>query len=224
MNATTEERHDRRSVNVENWSGYEDQINQIFALYRDRVNPLVAVYNSVTDKFPIGVLNELRDIFSHLVQSLEDPEATARHLKRAQSHCKRAAVDGFKYAAFAYSTVYDNFKETYKNVDLSYVDNGQLLPKLTRLYAEAGDLMTKARLIEASPHTEDEMYEAYEDAFNCYAELYKCIRGAMDAAETISMRAQEDMETRKREHRTDRTIGICGVIIGIVGVVVGFFV
>lgn len=224
MSATTEERRDGRSLDVKNWVGYEDQINQIFALYRDKVNPLVAVYNSVTDKFPIGVLNELRDIFSHLVQSLEDPEAVERHLKRAQSHCKRAAIDGFKYAAFAYSKVYDDFKETYKHVDLSYVDNGQLLPELTRLYAEAGDLMTKARLIEASPHTEEELYEAYEDAFNCYANLYKCIRGAMDAAETIRMRAEEDIKTRKREHRTDRIIGICGVIIGIVGVVIGFFV
>ena len=124
----------------------------------------------------------------------------------------------------AYSKIYDDFRETYRHVDLSYVDNGQLLPKLTRLYAQAGELMTEARLVEAGVHTDDQMYDAYEKAFNCYAELYQCVMGAMDAAETVRLRAEEDKEAREKEHRTDRNIGIAGIIVGIAGIVIGFFI
>lgn len=220
--ATERSSREERSLNPENWKGHEDQINQVFSLYRNKVNPLVAVYNSVTGEFPIGVMNELRDIFSHLVQSLEDPAKTGIQLDRAQSHCKRAAIDGFKYAAMAYSQVYEDFKAAYQHVDLSYVNDGRLLPELTKLSAEAGQLMTDARLIEARVHDEDEMYEAYEAAFNRYFDLYECIMDAMDAVETLSMRAEEDEKVRKKERRTDRIIGIVGVIFGIIGVAINF--
>lgn len=38
---------DARTVNAENWKGHENQINRIFSLYRDKVNPLISVYNSL---------------------------------------------------------------------------------------------------------------------------------------------------------------------------------
>ena len=217
---------DTRTVNAENWKGHEIQINRIFSLYRDKVNPLISVYNSLEDSFPIGVTNELRDIFSHLTQSLlaDDETTIDRHLDKAERHLKRAVVDAFKYASMAYSKVYDEFKETYKNVDLSYVNNGELLPKLTKLNAEAEQLMHAAKMIESDIHNDEDMYAAYEAAFNRYAELYKCIIGALSATETIRMRAEDDQVTRKKEHRTDRLIGVLGVIVGIAGIIIGFFI
>ena len=38
------------------------------------------------------------------------------------------------------------------------------------------------------------------------------------------MRAEEDIEARKKEHRTGRIIGISGVVVGIVGIIVGVVV
>lgn len=213
MSVATEKEHEERTLNAENWKGHEEQIEQMFSLYRDKINPMVAVYNSATNQFPAGVLNELRDAFSHLTQSLEDPEKTGHQLERAQSHCKRAAVDGFKYAAMAYDKVYEDFQEAYRRVDLSYVDNGQFLPRVARLRATAWKRLTEAREVEASVHTEEEMYEAYEDAFNCYAELYDCVMDAIEPAETVRLRAEEEQESQKKERSKDRTIAIvCGVI------------
>ena len=107
---------DKRSINAKNWNGHEEQINRIFSLYRDKVNPLISVYNSLEDRFPIGVMNELRDVFSHLTQSLlaDKEEIINRHFDKAERHLKRAVVDAFKYASMAYSKVYDEFKETYR--------------------------------------------------------------------------------------------------------------
>lgn len=100
---------DRRNIDANNWKGHEAEINQLFSLYKEKVNPLISVYNALENSFPVGVINELRDVFSHLTQSLlvsEDGEIR-RHLDKAQRHLKRAVVDAFKYASMAYSKVYD---------------------------------------------------------------------------------------------------------------------
>ena len=226
MSTATESPKSTDVVNANNWKGREEQITQLFSLYREKVNPLISVYNSLENSFPIGVMNELRDVFSHLTQSLmaKDCAEIDRHLDKALRHLKRAVVDSFKYASMAYSKVYDDFKESYKYVDLGYVDNGQLLPKLTKLNAEAERCMHEAKMIESDIHNDEEMYAAYESSFNYYAELYECIMNALDSAEAIKLKASVDEESRKKEHRTDRIIGIIGVIVGVVGIVVGFFI
>lgn len=214
---------DDKAIDANNWAGHEDQITQLFSLYREKVNPLISIYNSLENSFPIGVINELRDIFSHLTLSLLSSESSEidRHFDKAQRHLKRAVVDAFKYVSMAYSKVYDDFKKSYEHVDLGYIDQGNFLPKIVKLNAEAEDLMLKAKMIESELHDDDAMYEAYEDAFNCYAELYQCIMDALDEAEVIRLKANQDEEARKKEHRTDRIIGIVGAVVGIVGMVVG---
>lgn len=215
------------SVNAENWRGHEDEINRMFSLYHQVVNPLVSVFNSLENSFPDGVLNELRAAFSHMTQSLleEDPGEVGRHLNKAERHMKRAAVDGFKFAARAYARLYDDVKEAYQGVDLSCVDNGRFLPALTRLNAAARQLMHKARLVEADVHTDDEMYEAYEAMHNGYAELYEYLSDHLDVIEEFSLRAAQEDEARRREHRTDRIIALLGIVIGavigIAGIIIG---
>lgn len=217
---------DDRIIDSNNWKGHEEQINQIFSLYREKVNPLISVYNALENSFPIGVINELRDVFSHMTQSLLTKESTEidRHLDKAQRHLKRAVVDAFKYASMAYSKVYDDFKESYKYVDLSYVDNGELLPKLTKLNAKAENLMHKAKMIESDIHNVENMYAAYESAFDCYAELYYCIMDAMENAEKIKLKTIENEEAQKKERHIDRIIGIVGVAVGIAGIIIGLLI
>lgn len=86
-----------------------------------------------------------------MTQSLlaDNEETINQHLDKAERHLKRSSVDAFKYASMAYSRVYDEFRETYRNVDLSHVDNGEFLPRLTKLNASAEQLMHKAKMIES---------------------------------------------------------------------------
>lgn len=223
MSGETGKPNEKRKVNAENWRGHEDRINQIFSLYESKVNGLVSVYNSVTGEFPAGVLNELRDIFAHMTQSLmtDDPEKVEHQLERAQAHCKRAAVDGFKYAVTAYSEIYEDFEEKYKDVDLSYVDGGRLLPRLIKQSTAAGQAMTEARLVESGVHTDDQMYKAYEEAYNRFTELYVSVMDALDVAEPLKLKAEKERAVREKEKRTDRMIGIIGIVFGIVGSITG---
>lgn len=218
--------NDDRTVDAGNWKGHEEQINHLFTLYKEKVNPLISVYNALENSFPIGVINELRDIFSHLTQSLQVADSTEvdHHLSKAHRHLKRAVVDAFKYASMAYSKVYDDFKESYKHVDLGYVDNGQLLPKLAKLNSEAEMLMHKAKMIESGIHDDDEMYAAYEACFNRYAELYVCIIDSLESAEKLKLKAYEDEIATKKQHRADRIIGVAGLIVGIAGIIIGILV
>ena len=192
-------------IDLKNWDGHDEQIKQIFTTYKEKVNPLISVYNALENSFPIGVINELRDVFSHLTLSLQvtDTAEVDRHLDKAHRHLKRAVVDAFKYASMAYSKVYDDFKDAYKYVDLGYVDNGTLLPKLTKLNTEAEKLMHEAKMVESGVHDDDKMYAAYEKAFNCYATLYNSIINSLEATEAIKLKTIEDEEARKKEHRPD---------------------
>lgn len=54
---------DNGVIDANNWKGHEEQINHLFLLYKEKVNPLISVYNALENSFPIGVINELRDIF-----------------------------------------------------------------------------------------------------------------------------------------------------------------
>jgi hypothetical protein len=210
-------------IDASRWHGHENCLNQMFTLYREKVNSLICVYNSLTGTFPIGVMNELRDVMTHMTQSLlyQEEEKVVQHLYKAQRHLKRAVVDAFKYVSMAYSDEYDAFLETYKNVDLSYIDNGELLPKLTRLNSEAEQLMIEAKMIESDIHEDDQMYAAYERCFNRYSELYDCMINAIEDADRLKLRAAEEAKLKEKEHRTDRTIGIIGVAVGVIGVVIG---
>lgn len=104
---------------------------------------------------------------------------------------------------------------------MSYIDNGELLPKLTRLNSEAEQLMIEAKMIESDIHEDDQMYAAYERCFNRYSELYDCMINAIEDADRLKLRAAEEAKLKEKEHRTDRTIGIIGVAVGVIGVVIG---
>ena len=87
--------------------------------------------------------------------------------------------------------------------------------------AKAEKLMYSAKMIESDVHFDEQMYTAYEDCFNTYAELHERILGTIEDAERLKLRTIEEEKLKEKEHRTDRMIGIIGVIVGILGFIVG---
>ena len=218
-------------ANMARWSGYEAQINELFNLYKDKVDRLIAVYSSLENSFPDGVINELRDIFSHLAQSLitTNTEDVGRHLDKAHRHMKRAIADAYKYGSMAYSIAYDSFKSDYANVDLGAIDNGEFIVRVTNLNAQAESLIYEAKMVEADAnHTTDDLYNAYEKAFKCYDDLYCNIDIAMKFAEALKLKAIAAQEEQQREKRIDRIIGIVGatvgVLVSIASIVIGILI
>lgn len=216
------------SADMSKWAGHEAQINDLFNLYKNKVDRLIAVYSSLENSFPIGVINELRDIFSHLTQSLvtKTSEDVEHHIERAHRHMKRAVADAYKYASMAYSSAYDSFKKDYESVDLGEIDNGEFIVTVSNLNTSAEELMFSAKMLEVdTTHTEDDLYNAYEEAFKSYEELYRRITGAMKFADKLKLKAHKKEEEERRQRRIDRTIGIVGatvgVLVSIAGIVIG---
>ena len=130
------------------------------------------------DKFPVEILNEIRAVFSHIakVYVCDSQKVAKYNIEKAKGHIKRAQLDAFKYMCYAYSKYYKEFRDLYKNVDLSYVNNGEFIIELSRIYNAAIKKSEEARRIESMAAEVVEAYEAYEDAYNEYAELYKLIK------------------------------------------------
>ena len=124
----------------------------------------------------------------------------------------------------AYSKAYDDFKADYEHIDLSDIDNGDFIIKATNLNVRAEQAMLDAKTLEIdAKHNEDDLYNAYEKAYDYYKELYQCITDAMSAAERLSLKAVKLEKSQKWEKYIDRTIAVISVLIGIMGVIVGFF-
>ena len=80
-----------------------------------------------------------------------------------------------KYMCYAFSKYYIDFRELYKNVDLSHVNNGDFINELSKTHASAIVKAGNARMVEAKADDIIESYEKYEDAYYEYASVYKLI-------------------------------------------------
>lgn len=154
-------------------------LDEIFSLYINLINPLIIQYEILAEEFPIEIQNEIRSIFTHLSRcTIKTKEhAINLNLSKAKSHTKRAVLDCYKFNCLAYSDFYNNFMQYYQSVGLSLIDNGKFLPEVTKKFFKAQDLMVEAKKYE-STHTAstDELYIKYRDAFLAYNQVYELIK------------------------------------------------
>ena len=110
----------------------EERIRDIYTNYINIICPYSLHYETLSNRFPIEILNEIRDVLTHLSKyNLSDDDSIReKNLSKAESHIKRSILDCYKYICLAYEDEYSKFEKMYKNTDLSFVDNGEFLPKL----------------------------------------------------------------------------------------------
>lgn len=202
-------------------------IDEIFSVYINIINPLIVQYEVLANNFPSEILNEIRAIFTHLGRCTitSDDKVINDNLSKAKGHAKRAALDCYKYNCLAYSDFYSEFMKHYKNVDLSLIDNGKFLPEITKKYFDAQELVMQAKMCETNlvaGATTSEIYEKYENAYLAYNKVYLRLIEVQEVADNFLNRLVDDKEKANKRQKVDRFFAVIGVIVGIIGIIIGF--
>ena len=193
---------------------YKSDIDEIFRIYLEDINPFIVQFEILKNEFPIEVQNEIRSMYGHLCRAAiaTDEETVQRNLDKVKSHSKRALLDCYKYSCILYLDKYEEFFQQYKNVDLSYIENGNFLHSINTLHKEVTKALQKAKTDELSNLSAEELSQAYQLAFQKAVTMYSKIEGAKDSAEHLKHRAtKKDMLSK-----ISFAIGALGLIIGIV--------
>ena len=199
----------------------EERIKDIYKTYIDVICPYSLNYETLSNRFPIEILKEIRDVLTHLSKyHLSDSASIKeRNLSKAESHIKRSILDSYKYMCMAYEDEISKFDKKYENIDLSFVDNGEFLPKLLEAHKNAKDLLFDARKTDLFIDSDEESntneaYEKYEKAFVAYSSVYILITDSYKKLENLRRKAIT-------KNKTSIAIGIIGLVIGILGIIAG---
>ena len=84
------------AANLQVFQPYLREVEELFNLYANIINPLIIEYEVEKTEFPVEILNEIRAIVSHLVRASvsSDDSEVHENIKKSKSHAKRAILDG----------------------------------------------------------------------------------------------------------------------------------
>jgi hypothetical protein len=197
----------------------EVRIRDIHKTYIEVICPYIIQYETLANRFPTEILNEIRAVFTHLSKHnlSDDILIKDKNLSKAEGHIKRAILDCYKYICTVYEDEYYKFDKRYRNTDLSFADNGEFLPKLLELRKNAINLLLDARktdfYIDSDDEaTADESYRKYEKAYVAYSSVYKLITDSYKILENLRRKAVT-------KNIISIAIGVIGVVIGIIGII-----
>lgn len=193
---------------------YKEEMDEIFKTYLEDINPFIVQFEILKNEFPIEVQNEIRSMYGHLCRAAiaEDKDTVKRNLEKIKSHSKRALLDCYKYSCIVFLDKYEEFFRQYKNVDLSYIKDGEFLRDVNLLYKEVTDALHHAKKSELSNLDAESLSNEYQAAYQKAAALYGKLDEARPSANNLRRRATKKDILSKISF----VIGIAGFIIGIV--------
>jgi hypothetical protein len=145
----------------------------IFLRYVNELKPLIAEIEALFEELPTVVLNELRAVFDHLSRCEirpEDEKYISEQNNKASSHLDRCILDCFKILVVGYSDAVKKFENSTQNIDLSLVDNGDFLRRLSVMKSDARKLAQKARS-EESLIEMPKRFAEWESAYTSYKNM-----------------------------------------------------
>lgn len=172
---------------------HQQRIKAIYDEYKSTVFPLVAFLEANDAEFPIEILNEVRSIFSHFSriydESAGDDEISCE-LAKAESHLKRAVLDCYKYNCISLYDFYDRFRSEYRFADLSVIDNGEFLSKITQNFTEGKRLLFEAKKSERKNKHSEDLYREFETAFDLFLKNFNLINEKSGIIHKVSKKAK----------------------------------
>ena len=201
----------------------DERIMDIYKTYIEDISPFIIQIEILANRFPVEILNEIRAVFTHLSKyNLSDNASIKeRNLSKAEGHIKRSRLDSYKHLCMIYEDEYFNFDKMYKDVDLSFVDNGEFLPKLLEARKNAKQLLLDARKTDLSIDSDDETntdeaYKKYEKAFVAYSLVYNLINDSYKKLENLKRKAVSKNKKPTNQFIAGLVVAIIGIIIGII--------
>lgn len=191
---------------------YSEEINNIFRIYFEDINPFIVQFEILKNEFPIEVQNEIRAIYGHLVRAsiAKNENEVVRNIEKMRSHTKRALFDCFKFSCIIISDEYTNFFIRYKGVDLTYINKGDFLRDIQQKYRDASNQIKKAKQLELSNASEDQLVSEYQYAYELFADIDKKLR-----------EAEKDASYLKHKATKKDIISVISLMVGVVGAIIG---
>ena len=170
-------------------------------LYNDEFKLILAYVESYKLAFPGPVLNEIRAINDHVFRSI-DPQSSEEialiEIKKAKGHLTRAILDCFKLLLIAYEKDVRGFEDSYKDVNLALVKDGDFLHEMRNLKNIARKKAVEAKTKESKSFPEKEdSYLAYKDAINAYEDIFAYIESSSKAL--VNAKAVAKKVTKKQK-------------------------
>lgn len=174
----------------------QNELKEIYAQYHNSIKVFIGQLEVLQNKFPVEILNEIRAVFSHIakIYVCENEEVAWENVNKAKGHIKRAQLDAFKFMCYAFDIYYRDFRELYKNVDLSHVNNGDFIHELSKTYASAVAKTQEAQLVESNADDVIDSYKIYEDAYCEYALTYKLIFDNLPVMEKLQQKEKRQKD------------------------------
>lgn len=151
----------------------EERVNKIYSKYINIITEQINRYETLMNSFPIGILNEIRAVFTHLARaSFLSDGAKEKQIEKAEGHITRAIRDCYKYNCLA---IEDKYKEFMSLKAVSEEDRLYVFS----LHEKAIDALFLARRMENSIdsyNNSDEIDAKYGEAYQFFDELHNKIR------------------------------------------------
>ena len=209
----------------------DERMKRIANDYLEVVCPYLMQYETLTNDFPISILNEIRSAFTHLAEfyATDDETVKSDMVTEMEGHFKRILRDCYKYVCEAIEDEYSEFSDLYRYVDLSLVSNGEFVTKLVELRNSAIDKMMIARKKELESDIkkvdESELLSLYEETFVEYDNLHNLIKNEKPHADALKHKTiEEDLKKKKKERRYEVLTWVFGItsVVGVILTIVGF--
>lgn len=202
-----------------------NEIKQIHSEYRTRLNPLIQAYEVLKKTFPITILNEIRDVFSHISKCYK-PKISAdeinSNIEKAKNHLRRAMLDAYKYNCMAMQDKIAEFKKEHERV-LSLIDTGAFIDKLFADENEAQNLFLKAKEVECECNDIEDCFGLFQEAYNKYYEIYKFIQSKRVDGSKLNALVDKDYKRKLKVsiiwNIVMGIVSVASLIFGIIGVV-----
>ena len=149
----------------------KERIQKIYSEYLNSITPLIERYEIFENKYPVGIFNEIRALFTHIAkaENMSGDERT-REINKAESHVTRLLRDCYKYNCVALENKYI---ESMAVLQKKVCDSNSLT-ELLKKHNAALDALFVAKCLESSIEAyqkENEIYENYKKAFDIYNEI-----------------------------------------------------
>lgn len=153
-------------------------IEEIYYKYNKELRNLIILLEVRLNKFPIGILNEIRSFNDHISRTYlrDDSVDKEKEIELSIRHIDRARLDCYKALLIDGENKVSNFKKNYRLVNLGDVDSGKFYPEYNKKLNEARNNVIEAKLSECKGNSHREKtIELYHNAFLKYEDIDKFI-------------------------------------------------
>lgn len=191
-----------------------DKLKTLYKEYNEEIGPLLVLVETEIERFPIGILNEIRALHDHISRIYEDIKIETKmyEIDSAKRHMWRVMLDCNKWLCQGIEDKIERFYHDYRGVKLGEVNSGRFLPELSRKTHLAKENFGKAKGNERKGRElRQETLDLYRQATESYYDIISFIESQY---ENLAWAANY-----QRRHRW-RDITISAIISLVIGIIV----